>query len=221
MSTATRPADSAARHDGAAGLPRRPPAPRHRRHVDAHARAGRRRRTGVPARAVHDALVDRRRRGADLDQRRPDPSGPLVHTVRAVGAVTRAICAARPGAVLGVRGPFGTAWPVEAAEGADLVVVAGGIGLAPLRPVAVPRAATPRGASGASSLLYGSRTPADLLYPARARALARAAASRSRHGRQRAESGWHGARRRRHEAHRRAPTSIPDRRSRWCAGPRS
>src|SRR6476646_10883951 len=64
-----------------------------------------------------------------------DVSGPLVHTVRAVGPVSRAICASDPGAVLGVRGPFGNAWPVEAAAGGDVVVVAGGIGLAPLRPV--------------------------------------------------------------------------------------
>ena len=55
--------------------------------------------------------------------------------MRAVGAVTSAICAAEPGDVLGVRGPFGTAWPLAEAEGRDVVVVAGGIGLAPLRPV--------------------------------------------------------------------------------------
>ncbi|HEX7581749.1 MAG TPA: hypothetical protein VF321_01575, partial [Gaiellaceae bacterium] len=54
--------------------------------------------------------------------------GPLVHTVRAVGAVSQAICAAKPGTVLGVRGPFGNVWPVEAAVGSDVVVVAGGIG---------------------------------------------------------------------------------------------
>jgi len=61
--------------------------------------------------------------------------GAVVHTVRAVGAVTEAICAAQPGDVLGVRGPFGTAWPVAEAEGQDVVLVAGGIGLAPFRPV--------------------------------------------------------------------------------------
>ena len=63
-----------------------------------------------------------------------DVDGPLVHTVRSVGAVSEAICAAEPGDVLGVRGPFGNVWPVEDAVGADVVVVAGGIGLAPLRP---------------------------------------------------------------------------------------
>src|SRR4249919_2020827 len=64
-----------------------------------------------------------------------DVEGPLVHTVRAIGAVSRAICGAKRGAVLGVRGPFGNAWPVEAALGGDAIVIAGGIGLAPLRPV--------------------------------------------------------------------------------------
>ena len=59
----------------------------------------------------------------------------VLHTVRAVGAVTRAICAAEPGDVLGIRGPFGTTWPVDAAAGHDVVLVAGGIGLPPLRPV--------------------------------------------------------------------------------------
>ena len=87
----------------------------------------------------------------------------LVHTVRAVGAVTEAICAARPGAVLGVRGPFGNAWPVEDAAGGDVVVVAGGIGLAPLRP-ALYEVLRRRGEYGEVALLYGSRTPADLLY---------------------------------------------------------
>ena len=89
--------------------------------------------------------------------------GPLVHTVRAVGAVTQAICASRPGDVLGVRGPFGNAWPVEIAAGSDVVIVAGGIGLAPLRP-AVYHLLQHRGEYGEVALLYGSRTPADLLY---------------------------------------------------------
>jgi anaerobic sulfite reductase subunit B len=92
-----------------------------------------------------------------------EADGRLVHTVRAVGAVTEAICAARPGAVLGVRGPFGNAWPVEAAVGGDVVVIAGGIGLAPLRP-ALYRVLQRRGEYGEVSLLYGSRTPADLLF---------------------------------------------------------
>jgi NAD(P)H-flavin reductase len=91
--------------------------------------------------------------------------GPVVLTVRAVGAVTRALCASEPGAVLGLRGPFGSSWPIVAAAGADVVVVAGGIGLAPLRPVLV-HALARRDEYGEVVLLYGARTPADLLYPA-------------------------------------------------------
>jgi NAD(P)H-flavin reductase len=89
--------------------------------------------------------------------------GPLVHTVRAVGAVTQAICAAPPGAVLGVRGPLGNAWPVAEAAGSDVVIVAGGIGLAPLRP-ALDHVLRNRGEYGEVALLYGSRTPGDLVY---------------------------------------------------------
>jgi anaerobic sulfite reductase subunit B len=89
----------------------------------------------------------------------------LVHTVRAVGAVTEAICGSRPGTVLGVRGPFGNWWPVEEAAGYDVLIVAGGIGLAPLRP-ALLRVLARRSEYGAFTLLYGSRTPRDLLYHA-------------------------------------------------------
>ncbi len=90
---------------------------------------------------------------------------PVVLTVRAVGAVSAAICAAGPGAVLGLRGPFGNAWPIDAAVGGDVLVVAGGIGFAPLRPV-VLRVLERRGEYGTACVLYGARTPADLLYPA-------------------------------------------------------
>jgi NAD(P)H-flavin reductase len=92
-------------------------------------------------------------------------SGPLTHTIREVGAVTRALCAAEPGAVVGVRGPFGTEWPLAEAAGGDLLVVAGGIGLAPLRP-AVRHALERRDDYGAVSVLVGARTPQDLLYVA-------------------------------------------------------
>lgn len=96
-----------------------------------------------------------------------DPARPerLVHTVRAVGPTTRAICAARRGDSLVVRGPFGSTWPVEVAEGGDLVVVAGGIGLAPLRPVLYAALAR-REAFTRIVLLYGARMPDQLLYTA-------------------------------------------------------
>ena len=91
------------------------------------------------------------------------PGEPVVLTVRDVGAVTHAICDSEPGSTLGLRGPLGNSWPVEAAEGGDVVVVAGGIGLAPLRPVVLHTLAR-RPSIGAVSVLYGARTPGDLLY---------------------------------------------------------
>ena len=94
-----------------------------------------------------------------------DPTQPrtLVHTTRAVGAVTRAIVALKRGETLGVRGPFGNPWPVESCTGKDVVLVAGGIGLAPLRPV-IYQLLAQREQVGNIVLLYGTRTPADILY---------------------------------------------------------
>ncbi len=94
----------------------------------------------------------------------PERAEQLLHTVRVVGLSTEAICAAQPGRVLGVRGPFGTAWPVEAAEGSDVLITAGGIGLPPLRP-AILRMLDRRERYGRLVLLYGGRTPDQLLYP--------------------------------------------------------
>jgi NAD(P)H-flavin reductase len=89
----------------------------------------------------------------------------LVHTIRSVGKVTEGINALEPGDEIGVRGPFGTSWPVDKAIGKDLLIIAGGIGLAPLRP-AVLEAMDRRSELGSLSLLYGARTPKDLLYKA-------------------------------------------------------
>jgi NAD(P)H-flavin reductase len=77
--------------------------------------------------------------------------------------VTRALCALEPGGVVGVRGPFGSEWPLAGTAGGDLVIVAGGIGLAPLRP-AIRHALVNRDAFGAVAVLLGARTPEDLLY---------------------------------------------------------
>jgi NAD(P)H-flavin reductase len=93
----------------------------------------------------------------------PTASGPLVHTIRDVGSVTNALCALRPGDQVGLRGPYGRQWPVEEAEGRDVVIVAGGIGLAPLRP-ALYQALANRDRYGRIVLLYGARTPDDLLF---------------------------------------------------------
>ena len=93
----------------------------------------------------------------------PADSGTLVHTIRAVGTVTRAMQAMQPGDEVGVRGPFGSAWPVEAAYGKDLLVITGGIGMAPLRPV-MYEALRNRDQFNRVFLFYGTREPQDILF---------------------------------------------------------
>jgi NAD(P)H-flavin reductase len=93
----------------------------------------------------------------------PDEHDVLVHTTRAVGAVTNAMRKLRRGDLIGVRGPFGTSWPMEEARGCDVVIVAGGIGMPPLRP-SVYQLLSRRREYGKVFVLYGARTPADLLY---------------------------------------------------------
>ncbi|WP_406100772.1 FAD/NAD(P)-binding protein [Streptomyces sp. NBC_01003] len=95
---------------------------------------------------------------------RPADEG-LVHTIRAVGAVSGALYGLQPGSAVGVRGPFGTDWELPAGGGRDLLIVAGGIGLAPLRPVVVD-AITEPDRYGQVNVLIGSRSPDELLYRA-------------------------------------------------------
>lgn len=87
----------------------------------------------------------------------------LVHTTRAVGSVTKAMRKLKRNDVVGVRGPFGSHWPVEDVTGSDIIIVAGGIGLAPLRPALYALLAQ-REKYGKIVLLYGTRSPADILY---------------------------------------------------------
>lgn len=87
----------------------------------------------------------------------------FVHTIRGVGAVSAAIAKLKTGATIGLRGPFGTGWPVESAKGADVVFVAGGLGLAPVRP-AIYHVLANRSHYGRVVILFGSRNPKDLLY---------------------------------------------------------
>jgi NAD(P)H-flavin reductase len=93
----------------------------------------------------------------------PGETRTLIHTIRAVGNVTQVLRQLRKGATLGVRGPFGEPWPVDLAEGHDIVLMAGGIGLAPLRPVLYHLLAH-RSRYGRVALLVGARTPDDLLF---------------------------------------------------------
>lgn len=88
----------------------------------------------------------------------------LLHTIRVAGNVTQAIARLNVGGVVGVRGPFGSAWPLEEARGGDVIFVGGGIGLAPLRP-AIYSVIRHRADYGKVTLLVGARTPADQLYP--------------------------------------------------------
>ncbi len=87
----------------------------------------------------------------------------ISHTIRAVGPVTQALSRLGKGDAVGVRGPFGTAWPVEEVAGCDVVLVAGGIGLAPLRP-ALHALLSERKRYGRIVLLFGARTPGDILF---------------------------------------------------------
>jgi NAD(P)H-flavin reductase len=87
----------------------------------------------------------------------------LVHTIRAVGAVTKHLVALRRGDSIGVRGPYGAPWPVEAARGKDVIVMAGGLGLAPLRP-AIHRLIADRESFGRVSILVGARAPEEIVF---------------------------------------------------------
>ncbi|WP_406416000.1 FAD/NAD(P)-binding protein [Streptomyces sp. NBC_00873] len=87
----------------------------------------------------------------------------LTHTVRTVGVTSGALHALRRGDMVGVRGPFGIGWELPAAAGTDLIVVAGGIGLAPLRPLVRDAIAAPE-RYGRLNVLIGARTPHELLY---------------------------------------------------------
>jgi NAD(P)H-flavin reductase len=89
----------------------------------------------------------------------------VVHTIRSVGATTQALCALGPGDVVGLRGPYGRGWDVERARGRDVVVIGGGIGFAPLRPI-VYRILEDRQAYGRVNVLVGARSPETLLYRA-------------------------------------------------------
>ncbi|BBX99583.1 FAD/NAD(P)-binding protein [Mycobacterium seoulense] len=91
--------------------------------------------------------------------------GSITHTIRAVGAVSRALHDAQPGAIIGVRGPFGTTWGLEEAAGRDLVMVAGGVGLCPLRP-AILGALAGRSRYGKLILIAGARSREDFVFAA-------------------------------------------------------
>jgi NAD(P)H-flavin reductase len=93
----------------------------------------------------------------------PADNKTIVHTTRAVGNVTGAMKKLKKGDTLGIRGPYGKGWPIKDAEGEDIVIIAGGIGLAPLRPVIYYLLAN-REKYGKVVLLYGTRMPEEILF---------------------------------------------------------
>lgn len=93
----------------------------------------------------------------------PAETARLAHTTRRVGFVTNAMGLLKPGDVIGVRGPYGTQWPLAEEDGRDIVIIAGGIGLAPLRPVLYHLMAQ-REKYRKIVLLYGARSPEEILY---------------------------------------------------------
>lgn len=108
---------------------------------------------------------------APISLARIGTDGALVHTIRAVGAVTNALCALEVGDEVGVRGPFGSSWPIAGSEGDDVMVVAGGLGLSPVRPI-IDQVLADRDRFRACTLFVGARDPRALIYKAELEALA-------------------------------------------------
>ncbi len=103
----------------------------------------------------------------------PPGGSRFVHTVRTAGNVSRAVWALEPGREVDWRGPYGRGWPLDRARGRGVVVVGGGIGIAPLRP-AIRRLLDDRGEYGNLFFAFGARTEADLPFRRELEALAAA-----------------------------------------------
>ncbi|KZL16273.1 Anaerobic sulfite reductase subunit B [Pseudovibrio axinellae] len=93
----------------------------------------------------------------------PRKTGELTFTIMDVGSVTHAIYSIKAGDTIGLRGPFGSAWPIGPLKGRDVIVVAGGLGLAPLRP-ALYHMLNNRNDYGELLLAYGARKPETILF---------------------------------------------------------
>jgi NAD(P)H-flavin reductase len=93
----------------------------------------------------------------------PAEPGTLLHTIRVAGNVTTALSKKRVGDRIALRGPFGSSWPLDTCRGSDVVIACGGLGLPPLRPL-IYAIMNERDQFGRVYLLYGARTPDDLLF---------------------------------------------------------
>ncbi len=96
---------------------------------------------------------------SDVDHR----TGVVAHTTKFTGSVTGTFTYLKEGDLIGFRGPYGKGWPMDSSVGKDVVLIAGGIGLPPLRPV-VREVAKDRARYGRLIIIYGARTPKDLIY---------------------------------------------------------
>ncbi len=94
----------------------------------------------------------------------PNSDGSFNTTIRAVGNITSALDRLHEGAIIGVRGPYGHGWPIQSARGKDVLIIAGGIGLPPLRPV-ITKIAKERRDYGRLEILYGARMPDQMIFP--------------------------------------------------------
>lgn len=93
----------------------------------------------------------------------PAEPGVLMHTIRAIGKTTRTLTGKRVGDEVGVSGPYGCGWPLTPAEGNDIVIICGGIGLAPVRPL-LYALIQHRVRYGHITMVCGARTPEDILF---------------------------------------------------------
>lgn len=93
----------------------------------------------------------------------PTKKGSFELCIRAVGNVTKTLHRLEPGAVVGIRGPFGNGFPLDVLEGMDLLFVAGGLGLAPLRSL-INYTLDNRDRYGKLIILYGCKTPSEILF---------------------------------------------------------
>jgi len=121
----------------------------------------------------------------------PADATKILHTIREVGTVTHALSQLKRGDVVGIRGPYGTPWPLAQAAGRDLLVIAGGVGLAPLRPTLL-HVLKHRRKYGRVALVYGARSPENLLYQRELERWQRESALQTLITVDRADASWHG-----------------------------
>jgi sulfhydrogenase subunit gamma (sulfur reductase) len=115
----------------------------------------------------------------------------LEFAVRRIGTVTNALHELEPGAKVGVRGPFGNYFPLEQYKGSNIVIIGGGIGMAPLRPV-INFILDHRADYGDLLIINGARTPQDLVFAPEFATWAQASGSRLELTVDRGDADWKG-----------------------------